>query len=92
MVANGHVRRVENAAAEQGAGAFLEVTDDGRRFLADAGAAVAAVEARLTRPRPGRAARRCRPASRLRRVAQPGALADLILPASSRRGKLLAAR
>jgi DNA-binding MarR family transcriptional regulator len=45
MVANGHIRRVENDADRRSH--FLEVTDDGRRFIRDASAAMAAVEERL---------------------------------------------
>jgi DNA-binding MarR family transcriptional regulator len=45
MVENGHIRRVENAADRRSH--FLEVTDEGKRFIRDASEAMAAVEQRL---------------------------------------------
>lgn len=68
MVANGHIRRVDNDADRRSH--FLEVTDEGHRFLRDASAAMAAVEQRLAE-RLGEPLETLRPGlARLRRVAR----------------------
>ena len=47
MIGRGHVRRVENK--EDGRSHFLEVTPEGRRFIALAGKAIRAAEERIER-------------------------------------------
>lgn len=68
MVDNGHIRRIENDADRRSH--FLEVTDDGRRFIRDAAGAMAAVEQQLA-DRLGEPLKSLRPGlARLRRVAR----------------------
>jgi len=74
MLANGHIRRVENVADRRSH--FLEVTAEGMRFIREAAAAMAAVEEQLAR-RLGEPLEPLRPAlARLRRVAREALKAE----------------
>ena len=68
MIERGHVRRVENK--EDGRSHFLEVTADGRRFMARAGKAVRAAEQRVEAELGVRLEELRQPLTRLRRAAR----------------------
>jgi DNA-binding MarR family transcriptional regulator len=68
MIDRGHLRRVENK--EDGRSHFLEVTAEGRRFIAQAGKAVRAAEERIERELGVQLEELREPLSQMRRAAR----------------------